>query len=411
MAHLVSGLSQAEISAPTRFVAVQTIVMDIQGRVEVSDIDPRLKSQLKTHLTEFDLLLENVIDDLIEMQTIFVSGIDILQIYTEQTLSGILNIMDGREPLFGLKRVGNDTFWLVEIPDCRSPFSGSPETLEEQLSILYDDYLTWIDTEVERILSQALKTQETLSKNREKVKTLGNLFSGGLKVAEDGLDEVQFGSMWARLFGGNKADMARQNRAIENFKDFQRYNQLFGNAVGKVIVEVKQHQATVKNLKAKHKAAGPLVTTLEMYLKQMQSALTSLKESKNDFNKNVQRSKQEQERIESWERECSDDFYPSNFLIVNQEINRNPDYRDRKSVIQAIPVHAIASLQDMCVYTERTVLEGNGVSGRWLSCLHVTESAWHWLILYGNDRHVLLISIQSIEGTNISTIPPCFRRY
>ena len=109
-ARLVSGLSQVEISAPTRFVTVQTIAMDIQGRVEVSDMDSMLKSQLKTHLTEFDLLLEMAIDNLIEMQTTFVSGIDNLQIYTEQTLSGISKIIDGRKPLFGFKRVGNDTF-------------------------------------------------------------------------------------------------------------------------------------------------------------------------------------------------------------------------------------------------------------------------------------------------------------
>ena len=93
--------------------------------------------------------------------------------------------------------------------------------------------------------------------------------------------------------------MARQQRAIDTFKDFQQCNQLFGNAVGKVIVEVKEHQANVKNLKAKHKAAGPLLTTLEMYLKQMQGVLKSLEKSKNIFNKNVERSKQEQERTES----------------------------------------------------------------------------------------------------------------
>ena len=306
-ANLIGELSKVEIGAPARFVGIQTFVMDIQGRVGASDIQEPLKSQLKMHLTEFDLLLDTGIDNLIEMQSVFISAIDNLRICTEQTLDGVSRIKDGDKPIFGIERIGNGWFSFNEVLYCHILLLGTPETQEGLLNILYEDYLTWISAEITQILEQALATQTALTAVKDKINTLEGLFSGGLKVAEDRMDDIQFGTFWARVFGPNQANQAKQFRAIQNFKDFKKYNELFGNAARNIIAEVKQHQADMKQLEKKHRASGPLQETLEMYLLQMQSAVQRLSKSKDDVNRKIEQSKQ-QERIAAWQRGCFDYF-------------------------------------------------------------------------------------------------------
>jgi hypothetical protein len=43
-AHLINVLVREEVAAPTHSVAMQTLVMRIQDRLEASDIDPHIKS-------------------------------------------------------------------------------------------------------------------------------------------------------------------------------------------------------------------------------------------------------------------------------------------------------------------------------------------------------------------------------
>jgi hypothetical protein len=105
-ARLVDDLTNTDVSAPHRFVAIQTLLTEIQTRVDVSTIDERVKEQLKTHLPALDSLIEKEIDDLITMQITLGSCIDNIKIYTEYTLDDFSRILNGGNPRFGSERIG-----------------------------------------------------------------------------------------------------------------------------------------------------------------------------------------------------------------------------------------------------------------------------------------------------------------
>lgn len=105
-ARLVEDLTNTDLDATDRFRAIQVVLTRIQSRVNIINIDKRVKEQLKTDLPALDHLIEKGIDDFIEMQAVLGSGVDSLKKHTEYVLDDFLRILDGKNSLFGPERIG-----------------------------------------------------------------------------------------------------------------------------------------------------------------------------------------------------------------------------------------------------------------------------------------------------------------
>jgi hypothetical protein len=158
--------------------------------------------------------------------------------------------------------------------------------------ILFDNYLTWMSTEVGQILTEAVTAQKTLEQIKKKFQTIHGTYNEGKHAAERDLEELANGTLWRRIFGGNTVNIERQRRAINDLDEFIRYNILFLNNVGLTITKIKEYQSQTKKLQETKISPGPLEVTLDTYLKQIQGALTRLTKSKEDFDGKIQQSQQ-----------------------------------------------------------------------------------------------------------------------
>jgi hypothetical protein len=109
---VVKALTNTDVSAPRRLVAIQTILAEIDSRVQFSDIDETTKEQLKSQLGHLDKLIEKAIEEIIEMHTTMAGALDNLQIHTEHTLKDLMRVMNGEKSLFGSERIGKYTFFI-----------------------------------------------------------------------------------------------------------------------------------------------------------------------------------------------------------------------------------------------------------------------------------------------------------
>ena len=126
------------------------------------------------------------------------------------------------------------------------------------MHILFDNYLSWMLTEVGKILEEAVSNSKDIPRNWKKLNTLHDAYHAGQDAAGRKIEELKYGSIWAWISGGNTVNIEWQQRAINTLEVFIKCNILFFHGVGKTILKVKEYQSQTKQLQKTKPSPGPL---------------------------------------------------------------------------------------------------------------------------------------------------------
>jgi hypothetical protein len=95
-ASLANALTNADVSAPMRFVQVKISLIAVKSQVKHSDIDTIVKEELITQILELQQLAESGAEHLNIMLAAFGGAIDRLRIYTQSALDGLTKVIEAQ---------------------------------------------------------------------------------------------------------------------------------------------------------------------------------------------------------------------------------------------------------------------------------------------------------------------------
>lgn len=174
-------------------------------------------------------------------------------------------------------------------------YLGSANTKTEKMKILYDTYSDWMDADVKQILDHLLAAQETFENIKKKLQGIDGIYEEGKHAADRNLYDLEKGTLWRRIFGGDSYNIQEQKRAIDSLDDFIGHNALFLKNILHTITKIKEYKAEIKQLRATEISSGAFEITLKIYLEQIQGALLRLAKSKTNFQDKTDRRKRLEE--------------------------------------------------------------------------------------------------------------------
>ena len=93
---LANALTNADVSAPMRFVQVKISLIAVKSQVKHSDIDTTVKDELIKQILELQQLAESGTERLNIMLASFGGAIDRLRIYTQSALEGLTKMIEAQ---------------------------------------------------------------------------------------------------------------------------------------------------------------------------------------------------------------------------------------------------------------------------------------------------------------------------